>query len=128
MATKAQFALFDEVEPEPEKAKPPATATFDAKQSEARKRRGMSAAACVHGVLLDELRPAMEFLAMSRPSREADGDDVQRWLIEHGHTSADLGNAAGSAFKYSAWEPTGEWKKSERASNNGRKFQVWRLK
>jgi hypothetical protein len=128
MSAKAQFDFAWVDEPEPEQPKPPATATFDAKRAEAGKRRGMSAAATARADLLAEVRVAMEALAMSRATRTADIDDAQRWLVAHGHTSADLGNAAGSLFKCGPWELTGEWVASERVSSNRRRFQRWRLK
>lgn len=128
MSAKAQFDFPWVDEPEPEQPKPPAKATFDAKRAEAGKRRGMSAAAMARAELLAKVRCAMEAIARSRATWTADCDDAQRWLVAHGHTSADLGNAAGSIFKYGPWEPTGEWVASERVSSNRRRFQRWRLK
>lgn len=52
-------------------------------------------------------------------------DDVQLALEGEGHTSADLGNAAGSIFQGPEWRWTGHRVKSGRAGSHGNELKVW---
>ena len=54
-------------------------------------------------------------------------DEVQEYLITQGLGPADLGNAAGSVFRY-GFEATGAWNQSRRVSRHHNWIQVWRLK
>ena len=76
-------------------------------------------------LLLDRARHVAKQIAMLRDSRTVSADDVFKALAEEGITES-LGNAAGSLFRGSEWEFTGERIKSRRISNHAREIKVWR--
>jgi len=75
--------------------------------------------------LIDRVRHHLERVALMKPDRCVSIDDCAE-LLEREHVS--LGAAAGTVFKYDAWEFTGEWIPSSRKSNHARPVRRWRLK
>jgi len=67
-------------------------------------------------------------VAASRVDRLCTMDDVQHWLQVRGHSSQELGNAAGAVFPGTDFFWTGEWSPSKRPSNHSRWIRVWKLK
>lgn len=90
--------------------------------------KGMEVAYQCRNGLVNQVRTHLENIAGARPNHLATADDVESFLISIGMTSKDLGNAAGTIFRHTAWEFTGTWTPSERRSNHGRYIRVWRLK
>src|ERR1700687_4211801 len=89
-------------------------ATFDGEEGERRRSDGMGAAAVARKHVLRLARQACVEAALARANRTATADDAQRWLINQGHSSDYLGNAAGSLFKdKNSWEFTGRWLPSQ---------------
>jgi|TARA_R110000824_G_C14894723_1_gene644821 hypothetical protein len=100
---------------------------FDATEADRLKREGMAAAA--HGSkheLLDHARRVAKQIAMLRGSRTVTADDVGRAFANEGIRQS-LGNAAGSLFRGSDWQFTGQRIKSVRKSNHSREIKVWRF-
>ena len=99
---------------------------FDARASAARKETGMQRAEeAASPSPLDLAREIARELAKQRGSVTA--DDVGE-LLHQRHQIESLGPAAGSLFKGSEWETTGEMRKSTRKTNHSRLLYVWRLK
>ena len=96
---------------------------FDAKESERLKREGMQAAANVRAANLALARHIAKDIAKRRGYVHA--DQVAQKLAARG---IELGPEAGSIFRTSDWENTGEFIKSSRVSNHARILWVWRLK
>lgn len=99
---------------------------FDFAASEAAKQQGMDLAAGNRKELLAFARRLAVEIALSRPSREVNADDVQRALHERGCSIHALGNAAGSLFAGKAWEWTGRYVKSERVHAHSNNLKCWR--
>jgi len=99
---------------------------WSAAESERRKREGMEAAALARAALLAEARRHARIMAVDRLNGIT-ADDVRSSLDMAGYPDT-LGAAWGSVFKGGDWEPTGEWRKSEFASNHSRMLRVWRLR
>lgn len=100
---------------------------FDARKSRALKARGMAKAAAHHNELLEIARDVAEAIARSGDGT-ATMDQVAMYLITMDYNPADLGNAAGSVFKGSRWEFTGQRVKSTKVSSHAREIKIWRLK
>jgi hypothetical protein len=99
--------------------------TFDKAASQAKKKDGMATAANNRPAALALAKFIAERLA--REHGTVNADMVGRELkLKHGIES--LGGAAGSIFRDSCWEWTGEWVKSARVTNHSRMLRVWRLK
>ena len=99
---------------------------FGINESIRRKHDGMLAAEYggKHLVLKDARRIAKQ-IAMLRLDKTVTADDVNAALIRIGITES-LGNAAGSLFRGSEWQFTGERIKSARKTNHAREIKVWR--
>ena len=74
----------------------------------------------VHEDRLEEARAVARAFAMRNGVVNA--DDVQA------ETGISLGPAAGSLFRGTEWQFTGQWVPSARVTNHGRMLRVWRLK
>lgn len=98
---------------------------FDAVAGERAKQEGMARAADNRAVLLEMARGFAHQHALLHGTVTA--DDVARQMAVHGFSPSALGPAAGSLFKTSEWEWTGEYVKSIRVSNHSRMIRVWRL-
>ena len=101
---------------------------FDPEVGEHQKQAGMGIAADNRSLLLQVARNFARELG--RFGGIVDADMVQRRMIETipDYSPEQLGNAMGSLFKGGEWEPTGEFKKSERVSNHRRLLYQWRLR
>lgn len=76
-------------------------------------------------VSLTEVQSIAVRIARARPNRMASIDDVQRYLVETGHSP--LGHQAGSVFvPRKRWVLAG-WHPSTRLSNRHRAQRIWRL-
>jgi D-serine deaminase-like pyridoxal phosphate-dependent protein len=101
---------------------------FDVMAGEEARDVGKEQAALVRQQMLAEARSIAISIASSRRSRLVTIDDVQRELLRRGnYTTEDLGNAAGSVFRGSAWKFTGRWYKSMRITNHARHVRIWQL-
>jgi len=96
---------------------------FDFESGLRAKTEGMSAAALTRSELLSQAREIAVAIARHRVNRRVTADDVGRALRLRG--LPDLGPAAGSIFRGSMWEFTGERVRSARISNHARELKVW---
>lgn len=99
---------------------------FDFAAAEKAKQLGMDLAATSKRELLEFARRLAIEIALSRPSREVNADDVQKELHSRGVGIFTLGNAAGSLFRGAHWLWTGKWVKSERIHSHSNQLRVWR--
>jgi len=97
---------------------------FDFRAGQRLKKEGMAAAADHYSGNLETAREIARRIARSRGVVTA--DDVGRILKKYWNIDS-LGPAAGSIFKGSEWQWTGEFRKSSRVTNHGRLLRVWRL-
>jgi hypothetical protein len=102
--------------------------TFDLFEGEKAREAGISQAAQSKNPLLNKVRAHLCVLAASRSNRCVTADDATKFLVEIGEKETALGNAAGSLFNSSEWEPTGCWTPSTRVTNHARSVRVWRLR
>jgi hypothetical protein len=100
---------------------------FDNRLGEQLKFDGMAMAAQNNKHVLKLARMIAVEVATGRADRTATADDVGKILLTR-YGIPGMGPAAGSLFKNKKWEWTGDFKKSERASNHSRLIRVWRLK
>ena len=98
---------------------------FDLAEAKRLKEEGMASAAANKHDLLKHARHVAKQIAMLRDSRTVTADDVSRAFAREGITDS-LGNAAGSIFRGSDWEFTGERINSQRKTNHSREIKVWR--
>lgn len=100
---------------------------FNAEKGDERKERGMAWAAANRASALEVARSVARELAMRSPTWETNADEVQRVLAErYGWTAGVLGAAAGSIFRGSDWQFTGNRVRSEQVRNHARELKVWR--
>lgn len=99
---------------------------FDFAVAIARKQEGMAKAALARPVLLASAQDCARRIARTRGTVTA--DDVAEMLDGMGIDYAALGNAAGSVFRKSEFEFTGQIVQSRRPSTHARCIKVWRLK
>ena len=97
---------------------------FSKRRSKETRETGMARAALAHLEDLVIARGIAREIACASPTQTCDADQVQRVLLEKG---IKLGNAAGSLFKGTEWEWTGEIRNSIRITNHARMVRVWRL-
>lgn len=98
---------------------------FNSPKAQAEKHAKMNFAAAYRDSILQKARELARELASGGQSITA--DDVQKALIDSGHSPASLGNAAGAIFKSKEWECVG-WVASMRVSNHGRFIRSWRMR
>lgn len=98
---------------------------FDGDQSKSAKVNGMELAAENRSSDLAKARDIA--VELCRKNGTTDADEVGRVLYER-HEIKSLGPAAGSLFKDSRFEFTGERRRSTRKKNHARELKVWRLK
>ena len=98
---------------------------FNGKRSEQLKQRGLDLAADNVPTALEQAREIANDLA--RVFGTANSDEVGM-VLKNIHGIDTLGPAAGSIFRGSEWEFTGNWIKSTRITNHGRMIREWRLK
>ena len=98
---------------------------FDDYLGEQLKIEGMEIAADNRQQLLELARNIAKTIAISNPSRTCTADKVGRILKEQ-YGIDTLGPAAGSLFKTSDWEFTGQFIKSKRITNHARLLRVWK--
>jgi hypothetical protein len=102
---------------------------IDFLESKRRKEQGMTRAANSKPELLAVAREcAIWHARFGGGLGTCTADDVARVMEDRGHNYSNLGNAAGSIFKKSDWNFTGEYVKSAKASAHARDIKVWRLK
>lgn len=97
---------------------------WDPVAGEAAKEEGKARAAEGHATLLDVARELARRHGQMYGTCTA--DDVQRALDARGVSVRALGNAAGSLFRGSEWEWTGEFVKSDRVHAHRNLLRVWR--
>lgn len=101
---------------------------FDPKESEQLKIVGMHKAESRKFSLLEFTRKGLREIARSRPDRTVTADDAAQYLVSKGISVHALGSAAGSLFRGSEWEFTGDLVKSQRVHAHSNLLRVWRLK
>lgn len=99
---------------------------FDLTTGLSLKLSGMKAAAESQEGALAQARMVAIDIAINKPCRTTDSDEVCGKLEELGLQS-NLGPAAGSIFKTSDWEFTGQRRRSHRITNHAREIKIWRL-
>jgi hypothetical protein len=87
----------------------------------------LAAASPARQELLSLVRAALRQIAFSREDRCVTSDDGAAWLLAHGYSPSDLGNAAGSIFKGGSWKLIG-YRMSDRVSRHRNKVGIWQLK
>ena len=89
------------------------------------KERGMQRAESGRGELLERVREVARLLGRTMPGVSINGVEVacKAYQID----SADLGNATGSVFTKSEWEPCG-FTQSTRPARHAGMIRVWKLK
>jgi hypothetical protein len=100
--------------------------SFDPEAAETAKQDGMNLAADNRQDLLELAKAAA--VAIASETGVVTSDDVFRRMQEYGLNPILLGNAAGSVFRGNEFVFTGQWRKSERASNHARVNRVWALR
>jgi hypothetical protein len=94
--------------------------------------RGMAAAAEARAGILDIVRQAAEAAPLCRTGitiQDAYAVMVDQWGFDLYEVVDGLGNAAGSVFKESAWEFTGQYRKvTLNRRSHHRDVKVWRLR
>lgn len=98
---------------------------FDRHEAQRRKREGMDQAAQARLSLLRIAQDAAMMIAEWNGT--VTSDDVAEFMERSGHSYDALGNAAGSVFRRSCFEPTGEMVPSIRPSTHGRLIRRWSL-
>jgi hypothetical protein len=99
---------------------------FDSGLAERFRDRGIRAAANAHQELLAQVKGALIRIARVRSDRCVSADDAARWLIEHNHSPASLGNAMGAIFRGGEWVLKG-YRPSERTSRHRNRIGIWQL-
>lgn len=97
---------------------------FDGEESQALKEHGMQVAAEKRREALEFAREIAVIVALRKPSRETNADEVFKEIEDRGG-DPNLGPAAGSLFKNGDWRFTGRRVLSRRTTNHRRELRVW---
>lgn len=101
--------------------------TLNLAQGTQLKLQGMGLAELNRQELVLKARQVAVEIARARTDKKITVDAVFVELLKQNINANKLGNAWGSIFRGKQWRFTGDWKKSERASNHARMIRVWRL-
>ena len=98
---------------------------FDLDEGEFLKEVGKAQAAHSRAEVLSAGKRFAKLIALGRPTRIVNADDVYAALLKSGYQEKELGPAAGSLFKGKNWEYVGMIP-SQRKGNHGRRIMVWK--